>query len=120
VGPILFPQLATWLAGSFFGASYSAGAGKLPPLAKVICYWLQSGNLWRIETSVIRWVSLGQFADLGTERGSCERIDKLARTSIIDWLEESCGCWSGITDELGWESMVFVCIHSPILPISKS
>ena len=43
----------------FFGGLIKARDGQAPPLAQVIRYWLQSGTLWRTETSVIRWEGFG-------------------------------------------------------------
>ena len=47
------------------------------------------------DTSVLPWLCSGQFANLGTERGSCGSPDKLARTSIMRWLEKAEGVGQG-------------------------
>jgi len=63
-----------------------------PPLAQVICYCLQSGTLWRIETSVIRWPWPGQLPHQHTERHSCKSTDNPAQALSICWLENLWGC----------------------------
>ncbi len=102
MGPILFSRVHITSARNFFWDLIKARDGQPPPLAQAIRYWLQSGNLWVTDTLVIHWPCLGQFADLGTKRDSCERIDKLARTSIIDWLEKAEGVGQGLLMTSGW------------------
>ena len=69
------------------GCSWSclpACGSKVAPEWQPLDHWHLSNTL------AMAWM----LPSLGKERGSCERTDKLERTSIIDWLEESCGCWS--------------------------
>lgn len=86
--PPLRPQLAIYLPQKFFQNFDKAGrlinSLDLSPSHPRLD---QSSTLWITDTSVIPWLCFGQFANLGTERGSCGSTDKLARTSIMRWLE---------------------------------
>jgi hypothetical protein len=46
VGPIFFPDPATYLPASSEGVSYSARSEQLPPAVPAAGHWHQSGNLW--------------------------------------------------------------------------